>query len=135
MNMHTKDGEMISFAHRSGRTIMTVTGAAEEGTRAELVELNMTLDDLMELQNEVYIAIHGRPDPEVDAQKADDERIKRLVKEAFAEIVGGPAPLQPSTFVQNISVPSATDLLSGMIADFLYGKSDHSKQPRPKRSI
>jgi hypothetical protein len=83
MSFTTKEGDKIAFIRNGfGGAIMTVVGPAEEGTREEVVELTHT--ELMALQDEVYAAIHGVPDPVVVWQKADDERIKRLVTEAVS---------------------------------------------------
>ena len=135
MSITTKFGDKIVFLVNGKGAVMRVEGPAA------VVDLDLDVDDLMDLQNEVYIAIHGRPDPEVSAQKTDDQRIKRLVKEAFAEMVGASAAPQ---FTQNVNVTESVDateifrqtndlLVDGVasgLARFLHGTPP--KKPRPK---
>lgn len=125
MTMTTRGGEKIAFTHNTSRTIMTVTGAAEERTRHEEVELDLTVDDLMDLQNEVYIAIHGRPDPVVSKQREADDRLKRLVKEAVSELLSEGISSQSGTPVTNVfnqtNIPPMSDFFADLIGSWLTG--------------
>lgn len=133
MGMETAHGDKISFERDEHYTVMTIVGPDKDTGGVGRTQVDLITDDLMELQNELYMALHGRPDPEIEQEKVNDERVKRLVKEAIVELVNGGAPAQPTTFVQNISTGGElkiVDIVANGIVDWLYG--DKPKVPRPR---
>lgn len=129
--MKTRAGDVISFEHHRGHTTLRVEGRDDETGKWLVAAADLTTDELMDLQNEVYIAIHGRPDPVIDQQKEADAHLKQLVKEAVSELLAegiSPQPPQPVTHVFNqTNMAPVSDFLAEVVAGWLSGGKPHGQ--------